>query len=92
MSNTASYISRGSLNKAFALFLWYYLLKDYSNYNLTSNSSFLDKKKRFTPTSHSKRRKSPAVKALRPVRGALNLSLTSHCPLTYQEIKLYLSY
>ena len=43
-----------------------------------SNSSIFDKKKRFPPTSHSKRRKSPAVKALRPVRGALNLSLTSH--------------
>ena len=44
-----------------------------------------------TPTSHSKRWKSPAVKALRPVRGAYDISLTSHCPLTYQEFKLYLS-
>ena len=56
-----------------------------------SNSSIFDKKKRFTPTSHSKRWKSPAVKALRPVRGAYDISLASHCPLTYQEIKLYLS-
>ena len=48
-------------------------------------------KKRFTPTSHSKRLKSPAVKALRTVRGAFDISPTSHCPLTYQEIKLYLS-
>ena len=43
-----------------------------------SNSSIFDKKKRFTPTSHSKRWKSPAVKALRPVRGAYDISPTSH--------------
>ena len=31
-----------------------------------------------TPTSHSKRWKSPAVKALRTVRGAFDISPTSH--------------
>ena len=35
-------------------------------------------KKTIYPTSHSKRRKSPTVKALRTVRGAFDISPTSH--------------
>ena len=44
-----------------------------------------------TPTSHSKRWKSPAVKALRPVRGAYDISLTSHCPLTQAALTAFVS-
>ena len=41
----------------------------------------------FYLTSHSKRLKSPTVKALRPVRGAFNPSLASHSPLTHPTLK-----
>ena len=45
----------------------------------------------FTPTSHSKRRKAPAVKALRPVRGVFSLSLASHYTSHSVSLASYLS-